>query len=229
VASLRNGDPLIFEHRFGPGRVMTFLTSAGPLWNDWARNRSFPPVMLDLAKHIARRDGARQQRDVGEPIQLSLDSAEYTSEIDITVPGLAPMRLTAAPQEVAKENTDPDGNNRDSDMRLAATFRDTEAPGIYAVKLVHQITGDEQKLLAYNVTGGESNLEIAAADEIRERLGADVDVEIQEAGNLEWIESDEAGQEVRESLLLFLLFALLLEQILAYIFSYHPKTVGAAA
>ena len=83
--------------------------------------------------------------------------------------------------------------------------------------------------MAYNVTGGESNLEIATADDIRKRLGADVDVEIQEAGNLEWIESDEAGQEVRESLLLFLLLALLLEQILAYIFSYHPKTVGAAA
>ncbi len=37
------------ERRFGKGRVMAFLTTAAPTWNNWAGNPSFVVIMLDLA------------------------------------------------------------------------------------------------------------------------------------------------------------------------------------
>ena len=35
LAKLRNGDPLVVERSFGKGRVVVFLTTAAPTWNDW--------------------------------------------------------------------------------------------------------------------------------------------------------------------------------------------------
>jgi hypothetical protein len=220
--SLRNGAPLMFEHRFGAGRVITFLTTAGPIWNNWAKNGSYPPIILDLVKYISRRDSDLRQRNVGEVIQLSYSEVDYLRELDITPAGGTEMRLTAARQQ-GKTDTE------DDEPQLTATFRDTGLPGIYKIKRIHQVTGEENVYLAYNVTPDESSLALAASNEIGKRLGPDVDVTIQDAGNTEWIEGEEAGQEVRQALLFILLIALLLEQFLAYIFSYHPKTAGATA
>ena len=40
--------PLVVEHSFGKGRVMAFLTTAAPTWNNWAGNPGFVVVMQDL-------------------------------------------------------------------------------------------------------------------------------------------------------------------------------------
>lgn len=243
VLSLRNKDPLMFEHRYGEneGRVVTCLTSAGPIWNDWARNRSFPAIILDLTKYIARNDRSGNERLVGQPIELSLDPAIYTAEVDVTAPGIAPMRVEAAPEWIPQKvnsgnerNTSAAGGSSRDDSsrgqtRLVAAFRDTEAPGIYSVKLLDQSRGEEERLMAYNVPVDESHLELISTDELRKRIGPDVVVQIQEAGTFDWIQGEEAGREIRESLLLLLVIVLLIEQVLAYVFSYHPKTAGATA
>src|SRR5690606_27677765 len=46
VARVRNGAPLVVEKKLGDGRVVAFLTTAAPHWNNWARaNPSFPVTM----------------------------------------------------------------------------------------------------------------------------------------------------------------------------------------
>ena len=60
IARLRNGAPLAVERRFGQGRVVAFLTTAAPVWNNWARNNpSFVVAMQELQAYLAARESAR--------------------------------------------------------------------------------------------------------------------------------------------------------------------------
>ena len=58
AAHLRNGAPLVVGRQFGKGRVMAFLTTAAPTWNNWARNPSFVVAMQDLQAYLSERPGA---------------------------------------------------------------------------------------------------------------------------------------------------------------------------
>ena len=101
--------------------------------------------------------------------------------------------------------------------------------GIYAVKLLDQSQVPEEQWLAYNVPVEESELKLAAGDSIRKHLGQDVRLRIQEPGSFQWIEGRDAGQEVRQALLVLLIVILIAEQLLAYRLSYHPKRGEVAA
>jgi hypothetical protein len=50
------GDPLVLLKRFGKGRVVVFLTTAGRSWNDWAggcpAEFTYPMVMGDLQRYL---------------------------------------------------------------------------------------------------------------------------------------------------------------------------------
>jgi hypothetical protein len=52
----RIGDPLVVDKRFGKGRVVAVLTSAGTRWNDWAGGSfvsfTFPVFVIDLEKYL---------------------------------------------------------------------------------------------------------------------------------------------------------------------------------
>ena len=75
-ARFRNGAPLVVERRFGKGRVVAFLTTAAPTWNNWARNPSFVVVVQDLQAYLSQRSGDEEQsRLVGSPLELRLDPA----------------------------------------------------------------------------------------------------------------------------------------------------------
>lgn len=222
LARLNNRQPLIFESRFGEGEVFVCLTSCGPVWNNWARYPSFVPMMLDLEKYIAKKDRVLERRAVGEPISLSLDPAEYLEEIEIVGPesdGERTTRIKAAPTQTdsSAASTDP------AEIRLAATFRDTDSPGVYRVRLIDQSQTPVERWITFNVPTNESELEIAESKLIRKQLG-DVEVQIQEPGTFAWIAGREAGQEVRFWLLVLLVVVAFGEQFLAYRLSYHGRT-----
>ena len=96
VAELRDHSPLVLEHRFGAGRVVTCLTSAGPLlspqgepWNNWANGPaapSFAVFQLDLAKYVARSDRTLPQLAVGEPITETFSRTTYKDEVEFVTP-----------------------------------------------------------------------------------------------------------------------------------------------
>lgn len=229
IARLRNRDPVMFEHRFGKGRIITCLTTAHPAWNDWAVNPSFVVVQLDLLKHVARSERNLELRLVGEPIRLSLDPSQYTEQVEISVPtadGPQITRLQASPEHppASDESAPP---KEKTEMRLAASFRDTDEPGVYGVRLVDQNQITEERLLAYNVPLQESELALATTADLRKRLGDNPLVSIHEPGQLDWVRGQEAGAEIRKALLWGLLALLLLEQALAYRLSYHPQVAVA--
>lgn len=234
LASLRNHAPFVVEKPLGNGRVVACLSTADPVWNDWARNPSFVVFQLDLLKYVARQDRGLPQRQVGEPITLALDPANYLDTVEITTPapeGERTIRLQAAPTQAGSDSAPSDGGTAPADVRLSAEYRDTDEPGIYRLQLLNQAQEAERKLFAYNVSPAESDLALATTDNLRKRLATAGDVQIQEPGQFQWLQGEEAGSEIRQALLWALLAILLAEQALAYRMSYHPRTrtAGVAA
>ncbi|MEX0717088.1 MAG: BatA domain-containing protein [Planctomycetaceae bacterium] len=250
---LRTGDPVFFEHRYGEGRVITFLSTAAPQWNDWARTRSYPILMLEAVRHTAFRDARAERRTVGVPIQIELDAANYVEDVQVIVPGpqgdrTFPIKATLASAaaggtgQPGTDDGDGDGDE-DAERRTAGQARytvsfpeqgrvggpDTDHPGIYVARYFDQKQVPEERLFAYNVPVEEGDLSIADDDAIRAQLGPAVRVQIQAPGTVAWIEGEEPGQEVRRWLLIGLIVFLLCEQLMAYRLSYHPRMAGAGA
>lgn len=233
IATLRNRDPLVFASQFGKGRVVTFLTTCGPTWNNWATFASYVVLQLELQKYVARTDRVLEQTEVGQPIRVSLDPAVYSDVVEVSAPDPTGERLTrlkaAPPMADPGQATPPVPVDADKPIRLDAVFRDTDQPGVYRVKLINQNQVSEERWTAYNFPNSESDLHLATTAEIRQQIGDDVRVEIQESGDFHWIAGKDAGQEVREWLLTALVLILAAEAFLAYRFSYHPERAGAAA
>lgn len=233
IATLRNKQPLMFTHRYGQGRVVTCLTSCGPAWNNWATYASYVVLQLELQKYIARTDRMLERNIVGAPIRITLNPAEFTELVEISAPDPSGQRITrlkAAPMnDRAAEPNATGGPEDDAAVQYSAIYRDTDLPGVYTVKLLDQNQIPVERWIAYNFPTEESSMELATTPQIRAQLGEDVPVRIQEPGRFEWIAGKDAGQEVREWLLVLLILALVGEQLLAWKLSYHPKLAGATA
>ena len=74
---LRNQQPIVIERQFGDGRVMAFLTTLTPTWNNWALEPSLIVVALQLHAYLASPQHATHERSVGSPITLQLDPSQY--------------------------------------------------------------------------------------------------------------------------------------------------------
>lgn len=241
IATLRNRQPLMFHHRFGKGNVVSCLTTCGPAWNNWAKYASYVVLQLELQKTIARSDRQLEGRLAGEPIELSLNPSEFTEVIDIIVPDVAgerTVRLQAAPdagtardkRDGSDDKTAPETGNAkpENSLRLSATFRDTDLPGIYRVRLLDLNQVPFERWITYNFPADESDLTLATTELIRKQLGEKVRVSIQEPGEFSWIAGRDIGSEVRDALLLLLAVLLIAEQFMAYRLSYHHRPSPAA-
>jgi hypothetical protein len=230
LARLRTRDPLILEHTHGEGKIVTFLTSAGPLpspeggvWNNWASGPAAPSyavIQLELQKYIARRDRLQPRRTVGEPIVEELLRRDFQEDVEIITPQDDLVALKAAAPQAVGENADL------SDEELAAlpweaVFRETDTPGVYVVRRFDNAGQPLETWMAYNVPIEESPLAIAEDEALREQFGSDVEVTIQQAETSDWIRSESPGQDVRWWLLAGLLLLFVGEQALAYRLGYH--------
>tara|TARA_R110002072_G_scaffold287242_2_gene452755 strand:- start:110995 stop:113268 length:2274 start_codon:yes stop_codon:yes gene_type:complete len=233
IARLTNRQPLAFTTSYGEGTIFTCLTTCAPTWNNWARYPSFVPTMLDLEKFIARRDRILETRQSGEPIQLSLNPAEFLEEIEIFGPNDtdSPTRLKAAPTNAAASGSGdaPATSAAALPVRLQATYRDTDTPGIYRVRLLDQNQTPVERWITFNVPVEESDLSLATTELIRKQLGDNLEILIHEPGEFSWIAGRDAGQEVRFWLIVVLFVILLAEQLLACKLSFHPKVATAGS
>jgi hypothetical protein len=248
VCALRNRAPLIFEHTWGPrqARIVTCLTAAGPLflppqpqqpdlmWNNWASDEnaaiSFLVLQLELQKFIGRKDRLPPHQLVGEPIVRTLNAAEYRSEVEIVTPDRRVTQLQATPLDSAgslsaseTRSDRPESPLRETVPPLQAVFRDTDAPGVYQVRLTRHDGPQEVGLIACNVPEEESRLSVASDEQLRRQLADLTHVELRALEAEAWLQPASPGNELRLPLLTALLVLLLLEQYLSYRFSYHPR------
>lgn len=229
IATLRNKAPLILEHQFGKGKILTCLTSLGTEWNNWPQ---LPPVFvsmeLEVARFIARSDRSRENKLVGEPLTFSLDAVTYGPQVEIRPPEGARVALmlgVARPAEGAAPPGDPAASGN---LRYEDTYRRTDLPGLYEVTLKRQEGSPEARHYAVNVPEGESRLKLAATEGLRRRLD-DADVKIQESQDFTWVHGEEQTHDVHDFVLIVLLVVLFAEQALALRLSFHPKPAGGQA
>jgi len=216
IARLRNGAPLAVERSVGDGRVVAFLTTAAPTWNNWARNNpSFVVAMLELQAFLAGRPADDAARVVGTPIEIALDPAEYEAEVRFSPPddALAPAAVKAARA--------PDGS-------LRVALPGAERSGVAEATLSRKDGSREVRRYAFNVEAEEGDLKRLGGAELAERLQG-VDYRYQQAAGFEYTAEELAGYRLAEPLLYLLVLLLVGEQVLAWSASYHARPRRAPA
>lgn len=213
IARLRNGAPLAAERRFGRGRVVAFLTTAAPEWNNWAReNPSFVVSMLEMQAYLSARPAAEVPRLVGAPLEVKLDPGQYEPQVRFTTP---------------KEDTSPTATVEaapTADGQLEALLANTDTSGIYKARLTLKSGKEEARSWAVNVDADEGDLRTLTYPELAARLEG-VKHEFQLASDYQYSSEQQAGYNLATALLCFLVLLLIGEQVLAYSASYHPPSL----
>ncbi|MCA9041404.1 MAG: BatA domain-containing protein [Planctomycetaceae bacterium] len=228
IARLRNGAPFALEHQLSAesGKIISFLSTAGPEWNNWSLNPSYVIFQLELQKYIARKKSESVSRNVGEPIDLSLPAVDYMDQVDILVPEETGKRRTriqaVAPTSSGSGNSE--STTTTGDILLTAKFDETSTPGVYQIELLTQNQVKEERWIAYNVPARESRLDVMETGALFTAAGEFGNIRIHEPGELQGLNEEETGQDVRKFLLIALLLFLLAEQAMAYHMSYHPQS-----
>jgi hypothetical protein len=224
IGRLRNGEPLIVQSRFGKGRVVTFLTTAAPAWNNWARNNpSFVVVVQELQSHIARRPGNETARNVGMPLKIEMDADDYNAAVRFMPPVATETDAaqTGESETIAASAGVMVNATPDADGVLHASLADTNRSGIYEVQLTKADGGNEVRHFAVNVDADEGDLQTITAAELAERLEG-IDYQLMQAADLRLEPHEQAGRNLGDLLLGLLVLMLVGEQILAWSASYHP-------
>ncbi len=212
VGELRNGAPLVIEQPYGDGRVMAFLTTAAPVWNNWARNPTFVVSMLELQAYMTRRKDAQYM--VGNELKFRLNNADYGPNVEWARmdDNASSIRTKAALTSSAFE----------------VKVEDTRLSGVYEARLETTDGKGEVRTFAYNVAPEEGELALLTPTDLAERVPSGGNIEITGEGAFQG-RADEANRSNISELLLYALIVLLIgEQALAYSASYHPPVMKGA-
>jgi Aerotolerance regulator N-terminal/CARDB len=217
IAGVRNGAPLVVDKKMGDGRVLAFLTTAGPHWNNWGRdNPSYVVAMQELQSYLAAGRQTDPSRQVGTPLEIAVDTQKYQPQVEFLTPAEG-----TADRIVVKAEPQENGPAK-------ATLTDTDTSGIYEVQLTANDNTQEVTDVAYNVDAAEGDLNVVNQEQLAGEL-SDVVYEYHRAGDLYFDSKDMQGFNLSESLLYVLIFLLLGEQLLAYLASYHPARLRGAS
>jgi Aerotolerance regulator N-terminal/von Willebrand factor type A domain len=237
VATLRNGEPFVFSHQLGKGRIVTCLTTAGTAWNDWATLQIYVPIQLEIRRLIARK-AVDRQRIVGRPIDESLPAAVYSDSMAIGTPDqpgqYTPLRATVrkpAPdekQDAVRKTAEKSGKSQSEEL-YGVTFSETDTPGVYSLVVNrHKAAGGsgstrDERMYAYNVPVEESATQLIPTEDIRKAVPNNKNFKVYDPDDETVFEGQEPGQEIRRILLVLLVLLLIAEQLLAYRLSYHTR------
>jgi hypothetical protein len=216
IARLRNGAPLALEQSFGKGRVVAFLTTAAPTWNNWARNPSFVVVLQDLQAYLSQRPASSSTHLVGDPLELTLDPAKYLAQVRFATPNEA-----ALPTATTDASPNEDG-------KLFAVFNETDVNGVYEARLTRTDNSPEIRRYAFNVDPAEGNLAAVDKNQLAERLKG-LKYEYEQASMFQSTTNEQTGYDLSELILYALVLLLIGEQILAWSASYHPSASRTAS
>lgn len=212
VGELRNGAPLVLERNWGDGRVMAFLTTAAPFWNNWARNPTFVVSMLELQAHMTKRNDADYV--VGNELKLKLDSSNYGPNVEWA-------RLDDSDSAIKTKAAI-------SSSVFDVTLEDTKQSGVYEARLETTDGQGEVRTYAFNVEPEEGELALLTPTELGERVPSGGNIAITGESAFQGRADDANRSNISELLLYVLIFLLICEQALAYSASYHPPVMKGA-
>jgi hypothetical protein len=245
------GDPLVVSRKYGKGRVVAMLTSAGTKyttpkgtesWNNWGAGSfasfSYEVFMMDMQKYLTGQ-GDDLNRTVGDTLKLEFDPTKYEAKV----------------KRQFKPQPDPDSDEKDrrapqtedqgiqplptKNGMLLFDFHDATRPGMYIFEFFptgkEVIAGQtEQRAYTFNVDAPrESDLRRASRDKLeRPKSGRDsrTGTVVLRAPGDSFDAYKNRQPDASESPWLYLLFLLILiaEQAMAVHLSFHLKGSEAA-
>jgi Aerotolerance regulator N-terminal len=230
LESVRYGDPLLVGKRYGKGRVLAYLTTAGSAWNDFPNGPGRPyyvMLMLEMQKYLAST-GTDVNRVVGSPLEIVLDAGRYANrmrrffvpEADMPAGDDAPKAANAI--DLREQVGVVQGS------RLSFLFSEARKPGVYRFELTPQTEGasaaparTEQISYAFNVdTAAEGNLQRATRDDI-ESTAPGARLHSPGSGLADILKERRSDLSESPWLFLLLLLVLIAEQAMAVRLSYH--------
>ncbi len=210
IARLRNGAPLAVESRFGKGRVVAFLTTAAPTWNNWGKaNPSYTVALQQLQAYLSLWKQDDPARQVGVPLVAEYPAAEFQPDVDIAFPSHLNRDFVTIKAQPAAD-------------RLTLSFAETDRSGVYTARLR---SGDQQTQdvkYAYNVAAKEGDLSLIDRQRLADSLSG-VTYEFFRASDAGLGVRDLAGSNLSTTILYLLVALLIGEQLLAYSASYHAS------
>jgi hypothetical protein len=221
-----NNFPLIATKNFGKGRVACITTTAIPMWNNWARNGTFPATLLIMEDWLATGSYQQVERTVGQPLTVEFSDESFGNDVTFTMPG-SDINNRLETSKTAKQN--PAAETRIATLGGANPELRAEVAraGIYEAWL-QAADSAESRRFAFNVDTSESDLAVMEPQILLKQY---------EAASPKISRWDQFSSEIQKNtvsslsklLLVILILILIGEQILAYSASYHPKRSVARA
>jgi hypothetical protein len=224
LAQLANRQPLVVERRLGEGRVVAFLTTLAPDWNNWARQPSFIVVALELQAYLDALSATDPARLVGTPIDLELSASDYREDVRFVVPGANPEERQVIQRAASTKGKD-DAKLMTVSLSPGADayggIGPTDRSGVYEAWPQRLDALPDVRRWSLNVDTRESDLDIVPTEELAEALQG-ISIEIHEPEELSYAIAGPSGFPWSQLLLVGLVCLLVGEQALAYSASYHP-------
>ena len=225
IASVRGDQkrPLFVTSQYGKGQVIACTTTAGPVWTNWARNATFPPVMLLMQDYLASGRQSTNDQLIQSPYSIDVDRSKYLAKAQIFKPV-----ANEQPREMADilltQNADGRLVNKIAGAPGTQGVDEFEVrrPGVFDFWL-------QRKDGEYDVIRKSFNIDVTESD-LHQSSTVDLVASLNSAQPVmsDW-NTFNPEPEVRQasSLTRFLLIALavilIVEQALAYSSSYHQS------
>ena len=157
LLALANGDPLMFEKRMGPGRVLFFATAADRDWSDLPLKTAYLPLVQSLVSYLS--GGKRGTIDTG----IAVGSAKtFSFPPSLVGKGLRIVKPDRQEREVALV---ADG------AKASASFQENDLAGIYRLALPESLERKAPpQFYAANSPFLESRLETIGEQELQAKL-----------------------------------------------------------
>jgi hypothetical protein len=240
IARVRNSQPLVIEKRFGKGRVVAQLTklSSGdtPLgkWSNWSLNPAFPVLANELTSYLAAARQVDPLHLVGDDLAISVDEGKYDPHFRFILPAKSTLPKSAKGNVAAATGSSTSIRNAAlpevqvdataAANRLTGKLEHVSTSGIYEARLQPTTGPVEHRMFAVNVPAGEGDLALTPNTDIARQL-AGIDYQTHDAKDMALNAQQLAGFQMGDALLFALIVILLLEQLLAYLASYHVVPV----
>jgi len=164
-----NKSPLLVEQGFGEGKVVLLTTPLDADWSTWPQDHaSYVLFMQFLTRWMAHATTGEGLIEIGETIKVPLDLTRHKMEGTLVRPTGDPIGLHPVQEQAKQESGEKaaGGNN----LPWHVSTKETDAPGIYQVKLGLHEGGEETVLFAANLAGAESELAPMESAELQQQL-----------------------------------------------------------
>ena len=157
LLALANGDPLLFEKKMGPGRLLLFTTAADRDWSDLPLKTAYLPLLHSLVSYLSgSKKGVMDAGiTVGSSKTLSFPPSYVGESLRIAKPDRREREVVFV----------PDGE------KASASFQENDLAGIYRLSLPAPLQGQgPPEIYPVNSPFLESRLEVIGEQGLQAKL-----------------------------------------------------------